>query len=123
MVKFTYNQPIFKYRRRELRRNQTKSEKILWQQVRANKLGCRFWRQYSVGPYILDFYCPALRLCIELDGELHQEKENKLYDQDRDAYLKEHDIIVLRFKNEEVESRLGATISKIMTYLPKTPLA
>ncbi len=86
-------------------------------------MGCRFWRQYSVGPYILDFYCPALRLCIELDGELHQEKENKLYDQDRDAYLKEHDIIVLRFKNEEVESRLGATISKIMTYLPKTPLA
>jgi len=61
MVNGTYNNSNFKGRRKELRVNQTDAEKILWQELRGRKLEkCKFWRQYSVGPYILDFYFPQI---------------------------------------------------------------
>jgi very-short-patch-repair endonuclease len=63
-------------------------------------LSLRFLRQYGVGPYILDFYCPKLRLGIELDGGIHKQKV--LYDKDREKYLEGLDIKIVRFKNEDV---------------------
>ena len=69
MNKYLANNKILKERRRELRRNQTPAEKIVWTFLRSRHLSClRFVRQYSLGPYILDFYCPKLKLAIELDG-------------------------------------------------------
>jgi len=68
-MKYLQNDPALKQRRRELRRNQTDAEKALWAYLRNKQFyGMKFFRQYSIGPYILDFYCPNMKLAVELDG-------------------------------------------------------
>lgn len=62
----------------------------------------KFFRQYSIGPYILDFYCPTIKLAVELDGGQHNQSENKEYDLVRSQYLKSHGIDVIRFWSNEV---------------------
>jgi very-short-patch-repair endonuclease len=99
--------------RRELRRNQTKAEEILWNEIRARKLGVKFRRQYGIGPYILDFYAPSIKLAIEADGGIHLKKEVQIKDRNRDAFLNRNEIRVLRFKNEEIENELDMVLSKI----------
>jgi len=107
--KFLYNHKTLKERRRDLRKNQTPAEKLLWKNISKDKIfGLRFLRQYSAGPYILDFYCPKIRLGIELDGEVH--KENKLYDRDREKYLESLDIQVIRFWNDDVLKNTKETL-------------
>lgn len=102
-MKFTLNDPVLKQRRQELRRDQTDAEKALWDHIRNRQFyGIRFCRQYSVGPYILDFYCPPLKLAIELDGGQHAQDDNQEYDAARSAYLKTQGINVIRFWNHEV---------------------
>jgi len=101
------------YRRRELRRNQTKQEKILWQCVRNRKLGVKFKRQYSIGGYVLDFYCPELKLVIEIDGSQHSKREELLYDKERTNFLQILGCRVLRFKNIEIENNLEKVLSNI----------
>ncbi len=99
--KFLYNNKTLKRRRQELRNNQTEAEKMLWKYISRNKiLSLRFLRQYSAGPYILDFYCPKIRLGIELDGKIHE--NNRLYDKDREKYLEGFDIKIIRFSNNDV---------------------
>ena len=105
-------------RRRELRRNQTKQEKVLWGCIRNRKLGIKFKRQYSVGGYILDFYSPEIKLVIELDGQQHSEKENFLYDKERTEYLEVLGCNVLRFKNIEIEKNLEKVLFKIKEFAP-----
>jgi len=101
--KFLYNHKTLKDRRRELRKNQTPTEKLLWKRISGDKIqGLRFLRQYSVGPYILDFYCPKLRLAVEVDGGVHNEEEAKAYDLDREKYLESLDITTIRFWNDDV---------------------
>lgn len=106
------------YRRRELRKKQTKHEEILWKHIRNRKLGVKFRRQYSVGGYVLDFYCPEIKLVIELDGVQHYKKENFLYDKDRTEYLRILGFNVLRFKNTEIEKNLEKVLSKIKRFFP-----
>ena len=80
-----YNDQIQKLRRRELRKNQTEAEKLLWNKIRNRQLNnFKFYRQYSAGPYILDFFCPEIRLAIELDGEEH--KDRREYDKERENF-------------------------------------
>jgi very-short-patch-repair endonuclease len=96
-----YNDQLQKFRRRELRKNQTIAEEILWQKIRDRKINnLKFYRQYSVGPYILDFFCPQIRLAIELDGIQH--KDTKEYDKERNEFLKNSDIKTIRFWNSEI---------------------
>jgi len=103
MEQHLYNQSQFRDRRRILRANSTEAEKLLWRQLRNRRVnGLRFFRQYSVGPYILDFYCPQVRLAVEVDGGQHAEEENMLYDKGRSLYLEGLDIRTLRFWNNEV---------------------
>lgn len=107
-----YNNQNQKERRRELRRNQTETEKILWQELRGRKFkNSKFYRQYSIGPYILDFFCPQIRLAIEVDGEQH--KENMIYDEERDNFLKDKDITTIRFWNEEILNDLEKVLERI----------
>ncbi len=102
-MKFLRNDPTLKQRRQELRRNQTKAEKILWAHLRNRQFyGMKFFRQYSIGPYILDFYCPTMKLAEELDGGQHNQCESKEYDAARSEYLKAQGIDVTRFWNHEV---------------------
>jgi very-short-patch-repair endonuclease len=107
-----YNDQLQKNRRRYLRKNPTQAEQILWQSVRGKKIdGVRFHRQYGVGPYILDFFCPTTRLAIELDGS--QNENEKEYDKERGLFLKDKGITVIRFWNEEITKNLAEVLEKI----------
>jgi very-short-patch-repair endonuclease len=89
-------------RRRELRNRPTKA-KHLWYQLRGAKVdGRKFRRQHSIGPYIIDFYCPEEKLAIELDGDIHDEPAQKKHDEERTRYLNTHGVRVLRFPNRRV---------------------
>ncbi len=101
---FLYQNPIFKNRRKELRNCATDAEKVLWAKLRKSRLGYKFTRQYSVGPYVLDFYCPQFRFAIELDGNVHNNPDVKIYDKERGEYLKSRDILTIRFWNSEITS-------------------
>ncbi len=115
----TYNDQILKKRRKDLRKNQTDCERILWNILRYKQCnGYRFLRQYSVGSYIIDFYCPKLRLAIELDGGQHAEEIQKTYDQERTAFLLGNDIKELRFWNSEILENLEGVYDKILENCP-----
>ncbi|HLT47587.1 MAG TPA: endonuclease domain-containing protein [Rubricoccaceae bacterium] len=99
--------------RRHLRTHGTPAEAALWTLLRNRQLhGRRFRRQHSVGPYVLDFYCPAEKLAVELDGAVHFTPERAAYDAERTRALEALGIRVLRFENrmvfEDPEAVLGA---------------
>ena len=120
-MKFLRNNPALKQRRRELRHNQTEAEKALWAQLRNKQFyGMKFFRQYSIGPYILDFYCPSMKLAVELDGGQHNQCEGKEYDAARSEYLKAQGIEVIRFWNHEVLFDMESVLSELG--LKVTPL-
>ncbi|MFN8513834.1 MAG: DUF559 domain-containing protein [Thermomicrobiales bacterium] len=97
---------------RALRQRQTPAEQRFWQQLRGSKLeGMRFRRQQPIGPYIVDFYCDAIGLVVEVDGPIHEQQVE--YDRERDAYLAAHDLKVLRFTNEAVFSDLERSLATI----------
>ena len=115
-MNFLRNDPLSKQRRRELRRNQTDAERAFWRHIRNRKFyGMRFLRQYSFGPYVLDFYCPAAKLAVELDGGQHNEGENREYDAARSEYLRAHGIDVVRFWNHEVLKDMHSVLSKLVS--------
>ena len=111
----THNHPILKERRMELRKNQTPQEVLLWAKLRRTQLGFKFKRQHSIGPYILDFYCPDKKLAIELDGSQHL--QNKEYDRERTDYLSVLEIRVIRFWNIEVNVNIEGVLQKIVIEL------
>ena len=97
------NHPELKAFRRELRNGMTPAEAKLWGYLKSKQLdGRRFKRQHSFDGYILDFYCSAERLGIELDGAPHFDAEAIEYDRQRELFLEEHGILVLRFVNRWV---------------------
>jgi very-short-patch-repair endonuclease len=98
-----------------LRNNATPQEKVLWYSLRNKKLGFKFFRQHSIGPYIADFYCPQKKLIIELDGMHH--KNQVEYDMERTRYLVLQGFKVLRFWNHEVNSNRIRVIETIQEYL------
>ena len=106
------NRPSTKEKRRKLRKSQTETENLLWAKIRGQQInGFRFLRQYSIDEYILDFYCPKLRLAIELDGGQHVHAV--LYDRERDSYLERLGIHVVRFWNQEVKDSIEIVIARI----------
>lgn len=113
-MRFRFNDPTRKSVRRALRRISPEPESKLWQHLRARRLsGLKFRRQYSIGPYVVDFYCPATRLVIEVDGDSHARDEAKLYDRDRSEYFADHNIRVIRFLNAEVMEDIEKVLEKI----------
>jgi len=120
MYKFFFNNQSLKNRRRELRANQTKTEEKLWEFLRNRKLGgFKFNRQYSIGSYILDFYCPEFRFGIELNGNQHNENEPKIYDKDRERILQASSVHIIRFWNDEVENDIAKVLEKILFEIKK----
>jgi len=103
---------------RVLRKNPTKSEKLLWEQLRNRRLkGYRFHRQHIIGGFIVDFYNRALKVAIELDGSVHAREKVKFNDIARQKYLETNDITVLRFKNREVINDCTKILAKILLEL------
>ena len=86
--------------RRKLRRKSTHEEVILWTLLKGRQVnGYKFRRQFSVGPYVMDFYCPEAKLCVELDGRHHHDDRVKPHDSRRDSFLTAEGIEVLRIDN------------------------
>ncbi|WP_353563996.1 endonuclease domain-containing protein [Longimonas sp.] len=98
-----HNRQSLKQRRKELRNNATPAEAQLWSALKKRQLsGRKFRRQHSIGPYIVDFYCPGERLVIELDGATHDGPLRSEYDAERQVYLETKGIRVVRFENKQV---------------------
>jgi very-short-patch-repair endonuclease len=108
---------------RQLRREQTDAEKLLWYCLRGRQLyGLKFRRQYPVGPYILDFYCHEYKLCDELDGGQHYESAGIQHDAQCQAFLTSHGIYTLRFSNSDVLQAIEAVLLQIAEAIkPLTP--
>jgi very-short-patch-repair endonuclease len=121
MDKFLFNNKSLKERRKELRANQTLAEEKLWEFISNRKLnGFKFYRQYSIGGYILDFYCPKIRLGVELDGSGHKEKEMAIFDKERTRELEASNIRILRFWNSEVMNNVEMVLEKISQKINET---
>lgn len=119
------NNPALKFLRRELRSSQTDAEKFLWSRLRSEQvLGLRFFRQYSVGSYILDFYCPMKKLAIEIDGGQHNEEVGIKADQKRTDFLAEKGLRVLRFWNNDILTNIQSVMERIYQEItpPNLPL-
>ncbi len=106
--------PSHKYLRQKLRREMTPAERLVWNHIRANALGVSFRRQHSIGPYIADFYCSALHLAIEIDGDPHFLEEGQVRDKVRDAYFAEHGIRTLRFTNNDIYENFEAVLEMLL---------
>ncbi len=89
-------------KRRALRKNSTKSENLVWKIVRNGKLGYKFRRQYSIGAYIVDFYCHELRLIVELDGYTHNDTAIIKHDDERQKRLEKLGYVIKRYTDEQV---------------------
>ena len=105
--------PELQHRARELRHTATPAEKVLWEALRSNQLGVHFRRQHPVGIFILDFYCPAHQLVIEVDGGIHDAPEGQQRDHKRTAWIRLHGCRVLRFRNEVVLTDLPHVLAAI----------
>lgn len=98
---------------KELRREITPTEKILWKQLRANRLnGLHFRRQQIVHGYFADFYCHQQELIIEVDGSIHELQHE--YDSDRAEYLMGLGFRIVRFTNDEITKNLKDVLQKIV---------
>jgi very-short-patch-repair endonuclease len=108
------NKPALKPFRKKLRKRLTPAEATLWKFLQRSQLeGRKFRRQHSVGNYILDFYCPEEKLCVELDGAGHFTDAGIEYDKERTAYLNSLNINVVRFENKMVFKSLEAVLEEI----------
>ena len=104
--------PEIERRAREMRAHLTPEEDRLWQAIRGNQVdGLRFRAQHPVGRFILDFYCAALKLVIEIDGDSHNEQADR--DSERSAILESYGYFVVRFGNAEVQSHLADVVDRI----------
>jgi very-short-patch-repair endonuclease len=103
---------------RQLRKDSTDAEKLLWQVLRDRRFcGFKFRRQYPACGYILDFYCHAAGLAVELDGGGHNDEEQHLYDEERSRILESAGIRVVRFWNNEVLNSLEDVMAEIYSQL------
>lgn len=104
---------------RELRKNPTLAEKILWREIRKKQLGVEFHRQVPVDRFIVDFYCHELMLAIEVDGASHESEEARARELKRQARLESLGISFLRFKDEEVLNNLDRVVRDIQVWIEK----
>jgi len=92
----------------------TKAEVYLWLHLKGKQvLGHKFRRQYSIGPYVLDFYCPELRLAVEVDGATHITDDELEYDKNRQSEIENMYINFIRFTNEEIYKDMNGVKEKI----------
>lgn len=102
-----------KERRRELCKNMTYSEKLVWLYLRKRQMKERFLRQYSIDKFVIDFYCPKLKLAVEIDGNIHKQEAQIKYDKDRQNYLEHFGITFIRIENEELFCNPDKAFGKI----------
>jgi len=107
-------------RRRALRRNLSKAEAVMWMYLsKRQMLGYKFRRQYGVDRYVVDFYCPQLRLAVEIDGETHFCGQAPEKDRRRQQYIESLGIRFLRFRNEDVLGNLSEVLETLRSKMQK----
>ncbi len=111
-----YN-PQLKERARELRKNPTLAEKILWRRIRGKQLDFEFHRQVPIDQFIVDFYCHELLLAVEVDGASHDSNDNRAKDLDRQARIENLGVSFLRFQDDEVINSLDGVVMKIKDWI------
>ena len=117
MRKLVFNIKPLKPRRQSLRSKSTPAEKILWERLRRNSLGFKFFRQYSIEGYVTDFYCPDKHLAIEVEGSIHNLPSSKKYDRYRERYLQAFNIKILKFTNTEIFTHIRDVIKEVKSTL------
>ena len=109
-----FNRPTEREKRRRLRKDMPTAEDLVWSRLRRKQVcGHKFRRQYSVGPYVIDFYCPGLKLAVEIDGDSHFLADAVTQDKQRQGYIESFGIQFLRFTNEQVYRNLDDVLEKI----------
>jgi very-short-patch-repair endonuclease len=110
--------PKLRQAARELRKNMTDAERLLWSKIRKKQIkGFLFTSQKTLGRYIVDFYCYKANLVIEVDGSQHYSTDGIGYDKVRDECLRNQDLKVLRFTNIDVLENIDGVIEVIERYL------
>ncbi|WP_414549561.1 endonuclease domain-containing protein [Anabaena sp. CCY 0017] len=113
-----YNKNTELEKRRILRQNITKAEKLIWDKIRDRQLeNCKFRRQYSVDRFVIDFYSPELKLAIEIDGDSHFQDGAAEYDQVRQEFMESVGIKFIRFTNNDVYGNLSGVLESIAQYI------
>ena len=107
---------------RKLRANTKPHERMLWRALKKLPLeDTDFRRQAPIGPYVVDFFCPAKRLVIELDGGHHNDDETAVRDRERQRWLEKEGYRVVRFWNSEIAADLAAVLERIYVELYGSP--
>jgi very-short-patch-repair endonuclease len=100
---------------RILRKNMTEAERVLWSRLRGKQLlGVQFYRQKPIGPFIVDFFAPGASLVVEADGSQHLETVHAKKDEERDLYLADEGLCVLRFSNDQILRDIDAVVECIL---------
>ena len=100
---------------KELRKNMTPAENILWAHLKTKPKGFKFRRQHPLGSYVADFYCHKLKLVIELDGSIHDNLEVKVNDEIRQKLIEEDGLKIIRFKNDEILKHFPGVLKALAT--------
>lgn len=109
-----YNAPQNMPKRKVLRQQDIGCEKLMWSRLRNRQIGgLKFRRQYGIGKYIVDFYCPALKLVIEIDGATHCADREIEYDSDRQRYIENLGITVKRYSNTDIKENFASVLEDI----------
>jgi very-short-patch-repair endonuclease len=113
MTRF-YNRSSEKPKRRDLRKKMSRAEVLLWSRLRDREINnLKFRRQYSVGPYILDFYCPEAKLAVEVDGDTHFGNGAEVRDAHRQRFVEWFGFRFVRCTNGEVLDRMEGVLEEI----------
>lgn len=105
---------------REFRKNPTRSEKIMWNALRSRQfLNLKFRRQYLQDGYLIDFYCHKLKLAIEIDGSVHLEKEQAMYDKERQKIIEQSNVRFIRINSAAVEININKILKKLEIIIDK----
>ena len=107
-------------KRQSLRNKMPLAERLLWRHLRNESLGVKFRRQVSIGKYVVDFYCPALHLAIEVDGESHAGEAAQAYDEARQNEIESLGVRFIRVSNEDVYCNaldVAASIALVVTQM------
>jgi very-short-patch-repair endonuclease len=120
LYNFYYNKVRAKY----LRKKETQAEKILWTRLRNRQVDdLKFRRQHPIGYFVPDFYCHEIKLIIELEGKIHDKKEQKEYDKLRKEFIDVWGYSIIEFKNEQIYNNIEKVLQTIIEISKKLKLS
>ena len=117
-----FNKKEYTKKRQYLRKNMTKAEIVLWSKLKGKQFnGLKFRRQCGINNYVVDFYCPELKLAIEIDGDVHAYKSRIVYDKQRQKEIEALGIKVLRYTNNDIIQNIEGVLYDIIATTPHSP--